>query len=237
MGDVLEDWINPQHLTEPALAAAAAHYHRDPYESLWLDDFLRQPRLDALRGLFHRDGHFAPWFGLYRDASRNGLEFVDRITYEAAPPERRFEQETVLAGPKPGREMAPGFLTHVRLLHFLDQQPFLGFLARLTGIEIEGVVDSQIRISEPGHFVGRHRDNGFGRQLCLVFYPGESWQPSEGGHLVQYQPDGGSRQVEPRPNRLVLFGVSERSFHAVEPVRTVPRWGYTVWMGRRGGQS
>jgi hypothetical protein len=100
MGEVLEDWINPRYLTESVFAAASSRYHRDPCASLWLDDFLRQPRLEALRGLFRRDRHFAPWFGLNGDAGSNNLVVVDRSADEAAPPERRFEQETVLVGPK-----------------------------------------------------------------------------------------------------------------------------------------
>jgi len=236
-GNELADWINPEHLSEAAQAAAAGRFASDPYDCLWLDDFLLPGRLDSLRDLFRQDGLFLPWFGLYGASKDSPLTFVDKAAFAAAPPERKFEEETVMRGPRPGREMSRGYLTHLKFLHFLAQPAFLGFLERLTGINPGGVHSCQVRISEPGHYVGPHKDSGRGRELCMVLYPGERWHPRENGHLIQFHPDGRTRKLEPRPNRLMMFRVSDRSVHAVEPVTLAPRWGYTVWMGRDGGES
>lgn len=231
MAGALSDWINGSHLTEEALDAAARRYREDPYETVWLDDFLLPHRLDGLRELYRQDGDFAPSYGIYGEDG-GARSAVDEATYLATPAHRRFEKEYVLRGAKPGHEMGRGCLLHMMFLRFCAQPTFQAFLWRLTGVNPGGIHSHQVRIMAPGHHVGRHQDVAPGRQLTMVFYPGDSWTPDENGCLVQFRADGRSRRIEPHPNRVVLFRISAHSSHAVEPVVDTSRWGYTVWMGR-----
>lgn len=233
MKDRLEDWIDGRHLSEDAQAAAAGRFADDPYETVWFDDFLRPDRLEALRAIFERDGRFEPWLGLYGLEDRARLRFVDAAEFAAAPPSLRFEEETILVGPRPDRPLAPGWLLHAQFLQFCHRPPFVEFLRRVTGIDPVGVNSHQVRITHPGHYVGRHTDASGGRRMCLVLYCGREWDASDAGRFIQFHPDGRTRTLEPRPGRLVLFRTSRHSDHEVERVAdgAHPRFAYTIWMG------
>jgi hypothetical protein len=232
----LEDWIDPRHLSETAIAAAAARFAADPYQTVWFDNFLLEPKLEGLRALYEGDGVFGSWYGLYDRTNSAGLRFVDAEEFEAASDEQRFEQETQLTGAPPDRPLALGYIIHRQFLDFCGKEPLRRFLERITGYAPVGVNSFQSRITGPGHYVRPHDDNGVGRRLCLVFYPGRVWEPAHEGWFRQFHPDGSTRRLEPQPNRLVVFRVSKNSLHEVEPVAAAapPRWGYTVWMGEPG---
>lgn len=229
----LDDWIDPRHLSETAIAAAAARFAADPYQTIWFDNFLLEPRLEALRALYEGDGVFGPWFGLFDPTTEARLRFVDAEEFAAAPDERRFEQETVLTGAPPTRPLAHGYIVHQQFLSFCRKEPLRRFLERITGCDPISVHSFQSRITGPGHYVRPHNDSDSRRRLCLILYPGRAWSPNHGGLFQQFHPDGRTRRLEPQPNRLVVFRVSTDSLHEVEPVtaEAPPRWGYTVWMG------
>jgi hypothetical protein len=234
MRDRLEDWIDPRHLSEAAIAAAAARFAADPYQTVWFDDFLLEPRLEALRALYEGDGVFSPWYSLYDRTRNDGVRFVGAEEFTASSEEQKFEMETKLTGAPPDRPLAHGYIVHQQFLGFCGKEPLRRFLERITGCDPVGVDSFQSRITGPGHYVRVHNDDGVGRRLCLVFYPGRAWEPAHEGWFRQFHPDGSTRRLEPQPNRLVVFRVSEDSRHEVEPVAAAapPRWGYTVWMGK-----
>jgi SM-20-related protein len=73
----------------------------------------------------------------------------------------------------------------------------------------------------PGAAYARHVDQPSGsvqRQVSLVLYLNADWQPSDGGALRIYAPDGTHLDVEPLGGRLVCFLTSGRE-HEVMPAR------------------
>lgn len=73
----------------------------------------------------------------------------------------------------------------------------------------------------PGAAYARHVDQPSGsvqRQVSLVLYLNADWQPSDGGALRIYAPDGTHVDVEPLGGRLVCFLTSGRE-HEVMPAR------------------
>lgn len=214
----LGDWINPWHLGEEAVAAAAARFAGDAWQTVWFDDFLCPARLEDLRILYETDGDFHPWYYDFGSTSA------------AQTPES--EQELVMRAAKPDRRMGIGYLTHLLLCTFVNSPPFLDHLGRITGIRPDGIQGFQVRISLPGRHVRPHTDNTAGRRLCMVFYPGRRWQPADGGRFQQLSGGRVMRELDPLPNRLVLFKVSDTSMHAVSPLAqdASPRWGFTIWM-------
>lgn len=211
----LHDWINPRHLDHAAMAAAATHFAEDPCSTVWFDDFLTPNRLEALRMIYESDGDFHPWYGDFGGISHSDTGW-----------------ELVLKSPKPGRHAGTGYLTYLLLCNVINSPAFAGYLARITGIRPDAIQGLQVRITPPGHRVKPHTDNIKNRRLCLVLYPGRHWQPGYGSRFLQMREGRVVRELEPLPNRLVIFKVSDQSLHAVEPLAETapPRWGLTIWM-------
>ena len=85
-----------------------------------------------------------------------------------------------------------------------------------------------------GTAYARHVDQVQGRtqrQLSLVLYLNEGWQPGDGGELRVYDAAGGHRDVEPLAGRLVCFLSAGRE-HEVLRTNT-DRWSLTGWFKRR----
>lgn len=82
----------------------------------------------------------------------------------------------------------------------------------------------------PGAGYQRHRDapRGGTRRITAVYYLNPDWSPTHGGALRVHPPNG-SRDVEPRLDRLVIFA-SELLEHEVLPVFH-PRLALTAWFG------
>lgn len=217
----LEDWIDPRHLTEAAIADASHRFAADPHESMWFDDFLLDYRIADLRLLWDRDGEFVPWHGDYGADVPGHPGLADS------------EVELAFSAPRSGHEMRTGYLTLLMFAHFLNGAAFRAYMERISGVALAALLGTQIRIAPPGHFVRPHTDHVGNRKLCLVLYPGPDWRPQDGGRLRQMRRGERERTLDPLPNRLVAFRVSERSLHAVDPVSptATPRRGLTIWMG------
>lgn len=91
-----------------------------------------------------------------------------------------------------------------------------------------------------GHFLLPHSDHqeGVGRALAFAYYL-PSPEPPEGGELELYtcRLEGGevvstetARLIEPRPNRLVVFDVSDVSLHQVREVLGGLRVSLSGWL-------
>merc|ERR1711968_427903 len=83
----------------------------------------------------------------------------------------------------------------------------------------------------------KHYDNANknGRRVTLIYYIGnivnEPWKRQFGGQLRLYnpEPDRTYVDVEPVPDRLVLFYSDMRCPHEVLPVSGYDRYAVTVW--------
>lgn len=101
-------------------------------------------------------------------------------------------------------------------------------LARITGHAVSRI-DLRAYAYRPGHYLLPHTDHqdGLGRRLAYAYYL-PSPDPPAGGELELFacETDAAgeivatpsAKLVEPRPNRLAIFEVSERSLHQVREV-------------------
>lgn len=119
-------------------------------------------------------------------------------------------------------------------VHFLNSQPFLEFLSRLTGIEgllpdpyLWGGGFHQIK---PGGFLKVHADFNkhpvlnLDRRLNLLVYLNEDWSEAYGGNFELWNKDMSSCEVRLQPlfNRMVIFNTTDTSFHGHPDPLTCP---------------
>lgn len=86
-----------------------------------------------------------------------------------------------------------------------------------------GLFDLELHYARypPGAAYARHVDQPHGRsqrQVSLVLYLNEDWEPAAGGELRLFDAAGGHRDVEPIAGRLVSF-LTPGQEHAVLPAR------------------
>jgi len=75
----------------------------------------------------------------------------------------------------------------------------------------------------------KHRDafaGGPNRRVTAIYYLNADWQPDDGGLLRAWVP-GGTREVAPLADRMVIF-LSDRVAHAVTPTHR-RRYALTAW--------
>jgi hypothetical protein len=129
-------------------------------------------------------------------------------------------------------DMGPNTL---RLVHFLNSQPFLEFLQELTGIEETLIPDPYLEGGgfheiKPGGFLKlhvdfhKHRSMQLDRRLNLLVYLNEDWEESYGGHFELWERDMSRCAVRILPlfNRVALFSTTGDSWHGHPDPLTCP---------------
>ena len=94
-------------------------------------------------------------------------------------------------------------------------------------------VETQIALYTAGGYAP-HRDtlaHDPARRITAILYLNPGWEPSWGGELRAYEPDG-VRDIAPTAGTLVVFS-SAHLRHEVLPVRH-ERWAATAWYGSGG---
>jgi Rps23 Pro-64 3,4-dihydroxylase Tpa1-like proline 4-hydroxylase len=111
-------------------------------------------------------------------------------------------------------------------MHFLNSEPFLQFLQKLTGIE-------EVLISDPYYLGGglheikrggllkihvdfnKHPKLGLDRRLNVLIYLNKNWQESYGGHFELWDETMTRcvKKIPPTFNTLALFSTNHISYH------------------------
>lgn len=122
----------------------------------------------------------------------------------------------------------------LEFVHFLNSQPFLEFLSRLTGIG--GLIPDPYFNGGGFHEIRRggflkihadfnkHPDLRLDRRINLLLYLNENWQESYGGHFELWDKDI-TRCVKkylPVFNRMVIFSTTDLSYHGHPDALTCP---------------
>ena len=121
------------------------------------------------------------------------------------------------------------------LAHYLNSQPFLEFLQKLTGIQetlipdpyFEGGGFHQIK---PGGFLKLHVDFhkhpklSLDRRINVLVYLNEKWEESYGGHFELWETDMSKNVVKILPvfNRMAIFSTTGNSWHGHPNPLTCP---------------
>lgn len=183
--------LGPAWADEAALARA--YRAGEPFPHLVLDDFVPSERLSELLAI----------------ASDEPIERYegDIFAFEASTPQPRTEGLRAL------RESFAAVLAAP--------------LSRITGKALRRA-DMRAFAYRAGHYLLPHSDHqeGVGRAVAYAYYL-PSPEPPEGGELELFAcrreqgeivETASARIVEPRPNRLALFDVSDVSLHQVREV-------------------
>lgn len=118
------------------------------------------------------------------------------------------------------------------LLNFINAEPFLEFIQKLTGITeplipdpyFEGAGYHQVN---KGGFLKVHADfnkhvkTGLDRRLNLIVYMNENWEDSFGGHLELWDKQmlNCEQKVSPNFNTVLLFTTTDFTYHGLpEPL-------------------
>lgn len=121
------------------------------------------------------------------------------------------------------------------LVHYLNSQPFLEFLQKLTGIEETLIPDPYFdgggfHEIKPGGFLKvhvdfhKHKKLHLSRRINLLVYLNEEWEESYGGHFELWERDMSKASVRILPifNRVAIFTTTGDSWHGHPDPLTCP---------------
>lgn len=113
----------------------------------------------------------------------------------------------------------------LKLMHFLNSQPMLEFLERLTGIK--NLIPDPLFVGgghheiKPGGFLKIHADFNFhpkynlDRRINLLLYLNKDWEEEYGGHFELWDTNmqGSVKKILPLFNRIAMFSTTSNSYH------------------------
>jgi hypothetical protein len=184
-------------LPEVASRLSSNYSQADPFPNIVLDDFFELNFLQSVLAEFPN------------------LEEVDALRFK-----NRREVKLASLG-----ESSFGPKTK-ELMHFLNSEPFLCFLQKLTGIDEPLIGDpyffggGQHEI-KPGGLLKVHADFNkhvklkLDRRLNFLIYLNENWEESFGGHFELWDENMNAckKRILPVMNRVAIFSTTDFSFH------------------------
>lgn len=125
----------------------------------------------------------------------------------------------------------------MRVLEFLNSEPFLQFVRRVTGIDSIALADAQATLYKPGHFLTVHDDHAEDkhRVAAYVLNLTRPWSIDWGGVLQFVDADGHIAEgFVPTFNALNLFRVPQPHLVSlVAPFARAGRYSITGWLRQR----
>jgi Rps23 Pro-64 3,4-dihydroxylase Tpa1-like proline 4-hydroxylase len=186
-----------EHLQRLAESHSTAYQQGNPFPNIVFEDFFKEEFLDEVLAEF-------PDL-----AKRNTIQY-----------ENAFEKKFAGRG-----EQDFGLATR-QFMHFLNSEPFLQFLQKLTGIE-EILIGDPYYIGGGQHEIKRggllkihvdfnkHPKLGLDRRLNVLVYLNKDWDESYGGHFELWNEtmDHCVKKISPKFNTLALFSTNQISYH------------------------
>ena len=120
------------------------------------------------------------------------------------------------------------------LMEHINDEPLLGLVRAVTGIDALIKADAQATLYAPNHFLAVHDDSHVEQSWQVAYvmnFCAEDWRPDWGGYLLFYDEDGDVvAGFRPRFNALNLFRVPQRhSVSYVPSFAPVARFAITGW--------
>lgn len=186
------------NLQQLASKLANTYQTNKPFPSIYIDDFFDENFLEEVLKEFPRVD-----------------QLKDKIYY-ANPNEDKYATKG---------EYTFGDQTK-KLVHFLNSQPFLEFLQKITGIEETLIPDPYFEGGgfheiKPGGFLKVHVDFHKNKKLQLsrrvnfLIYLNKDWEEEYGGHLELWEKDMSQcvSKILPKFNRAAMFSTTGDSWH------------------------
>ena len=188
MSRALEDWVNPVYVDLYRAGRLASLRTEDPFTSAVLPDFLRPEALDRV------------------------LDHVARI------PQERSHRKGIAAR----ADWYWGAFSYLDYLRFFLGPEMRAFMNELMGerLALKPQAVPQFNTFRPGSKgIPVHTDLNEKVGVVSLLQLSEGYTPGRGGELVFYQRQEHrvvpTRYVQPICNTLILFLVSEKSYHSV----------------------
>lgn len=190
--NLIDDWINKEYLDEQKISDFQWKFvEARPFEHIYLDGFLKEDKANALREALLEE------------------EFIHKESDLFS-----FSQTNDLSESK--NELLKRFYL------FISSEEFADFIRRLTGLKVKkGALDLSGSLYNSGDYLLCHDDQLEDRKIAYIFYLSVNFNESDGGRFIlldnlRGRPNKEVRKITPKWNRLVLFKVSEFSYHSVE---------------------
>lgn len=215
----VEEWIQPQHLDEEAIARYRDEFNSSPARLLLVTDFLREEKAERLKDYLTVDAEYETEYGL---RSNPGQPVAEALWLEA-PEEDRFFRYSKLAGVRANSEFSPNTLTYMQFRSAFADADFRRFFEKVSGLSLRFArEDIGVHAMQSGDYLRAHDDDSKDRRLAMVLYLEPGWQPDYGGLLRMVDSEGGVSEVPPDYNSIVMFDVKAGTTHEVMEV-TAPR--------------
>ncbi|PIE20954.1 MAG: hypothetical protein CSA66_00280 [Proteobacteria bacterium] len=206
----LDKFVDGRHLSDAALATAAARYAGRTPGWVALDGFL-QARLSTVLGRFlARDVEFTTGLGT---TTRYG--YATAAEFAAASPEQRLFRYGRLEQVGARASRTPGLRAYAALSRAFSDDRMRAVFERICGQPLGRVTLSARRMGA-SDFLADHTDDIEGRALSWVIYLTPGWEPRFGGILELDGPGGRRAEIVPLHGRIVVFDA--RAWHRVTPL-------------------
>lgn len=224
-------WLNEQQTSDVAIRSYRQTLRHASVRHVVIDDLFADDLLQQVWTILQQEGQWQTQQHTYQAL------YVDTATWQSTPNPERFVQRQFWQRGVSSTNVAEQFL------QFLRSPSFMALLSRIFSVQLtdESVAEplSNTNYFRLGHqdFVRLHADDSPGREVCMLLYLNQNWQPNFGGELVFQGCQDEPIQISPRYNRCVLFDPcapgSEHWVNAVTSAQPRHRLNVTSWYWSR----
>jgi hypothetical protein len=211
--DTLGRWIQPQHLTDDAIAGYREAMTSHPARMVVLERFLVPEAADRLAAFLADEALYDVEHGLY---SVEGGVSAD--AWDGAGRDDRFFRFGKLSGQRPEAMLSDAMLAYVQWRSFVTEPAFHDLFEALTGLELGPSDDFGCHEFNVGDFLREHDDANRSRRVALVMYLTPGWEERHGGGLTMTASDGSVDHRQATFNSMVVFDTLAGSSHRVERI-------------------
>jgi len=233
--------VNRDLLSGPMIEGARRQFGAGANRHLVLDQVLLPHLLVPLRRVAAVEGDFEDNLKLKsgaladkKDAGARPRGAVSAQAFAQAEEDDRFIRQRKLAGPKPEFANSSAIKVENFIRTMFESAPMHEWLSAMTGLSICQTGGINLKLHGPADYLKKHSDARRGRKLCMVLYLHEAWQRDYAGRFLLHRANNTVKAIDPLPNRLVMFDVTQENFHEIEPLGAVPdgwqRINYSAWM-------
>jgi prolyl 3-hydroxylase /prolyl 3,4-dihydroxylase len=190
----MSDWINKKYFDEQNMSDLQWKFSEArPFKHVFLDNFLKEERAKKLANALKK--------GEFEKKEADLFQFSQTINLT-------FSENKIIAD----------------FREFVEDEEFSDFMRKLTGIPVKpGAIDLSGTLYEDTDYLLCHDDRVEDRKIAYILYLCEDFSTKDGGsfNLIGNnwkKPADVAKRISPKFNRLMLFEVSDISFHEVEEV-------------------
>jgi Rps23 Pro-64 3,4-dihydroxylase Tpa1-like proline 4-hydroxylase len=201
------DWLSPQLLDRKVLKSLALEYaHNTPFSHLLIKNFLQETQAKKLQIALKKE----PF-----EKKQSDLFSLSQ-TQDFATTQQKDLQE---------------------LYKLFQSKEFANIISQITGVKIKaGTIDMNGSLYEDTDFLLCHDDQLQGRKVAYIYYLSQDFKESDGGALTlladkEGHPSQVIKQYPPLYNSVILFTVSQKSWHEVlEVLSDKKRYAIGGWL-------